>query len=167
MDIVVGSHNKAKVNAVRKAYPHQHILSAEVDSLVSDQPRSDTETKQGALNRAVACRELKHDSIGVGLEGGVTEIDGTLYLCSWGAMITQSRHQYIASGSRIPLPKEVSHRILLGEELGPVMVEYTNDHSIRHNQGAIGVFTNGVISREEMFTHVMYILKGQAMRNES
>jgi inosine/xanthosine triphosphatase len=32
---------------------------------------------------------------------------------------------------------------------------------VRKNKGAIGVFTNGQISRAEMFSHIMRLLIGQ------
>ncbi|WP_337236846.1 DUF84 family protein, partial [Salmonella enterica] len=55
--IIIASQNPAKVNAVRSAFstvfPDQEweFIGVSVPSEVADQPMSDEETKQGALNR--------------------------------------------------------------------------------------------------------------------
>ncbi|SHN04476.1 DUF84 family protein [Gracilibacillus kekensis] len=161
MIIMVGSFNKAKVNAVKNVFLDATITSVEVESGVSTQPRTDKETREGAINRAMASKDVKEDSYGIGLEGGVMQIGDQLFLCNWGALVTPSNACFTASGARIPLPNEFAKPLLNGEELGDVMQEWTTIKDIRHHQGAIGIFTNATISREEMFTHVVLLLKGQ------
>lgn len=41
------------------------------------------------------------------------------------------------------------------------MDAYTKKENVRSQEGAIGIFTNNLISRESMFTHVVQLLKGQ------
>ncbi|WP_018933607.1 DUF84 family protein [Gracilibacillus lacisalsi] len=161
MNIVVGSHNKAKVNAVKRIFTEAAIKSADVPSGVNAQPKSDMETMQGAINRAKACKQIEDDCYGIGLEGGIMQIDNQLFLCNWGVLITPRDHLYMASGARIPLPDEIAQPLLNGQELGDVMKEWTNIHDIRHHQGAIGIFTDSHVSREDMFTHVVKLLAGQ------
>ena len=43
------------------------------------------------------------------------------------------------------------------------MDDYTNMENIRHNQGAIGIFTEGLIDRKEMFEHIVKLLVGQVL----
>ena len=78
--IVVASKNPVKINAVRdafeKMFPNEvfNMEGISVSSGVSDQPISDTETLQGALNRAGnAEKENLHADFWVGIEGGIEE----------------------------------------------------------------------------------------------
>ncbi|MGN8645842.1 DUF84 family protein [Gracilibacillus sp. HCP3S3_G5_1] len=161
MKIVVGSYNKAKRKAVQCIFPEATIISADVDSQVDAQPKSDKETMQGAINRAKASKQIEDNSYGIGLEGGIMQIDNQVYLCNWGALVTPIDQLYVASGARIPLPLEVAQPLLKGKELGDVMREWTHIHDIRHHQGAIGIFTDSFVSREDMFTHIVQLLAGQ------
>ncbi|WP_077621256.1 DUF84 family protein [Sediminibacillus massiliensis] len=161
MKITVGSLNPAKVNSVRNVFPDAEIKEMDVSSKVSLQPFSDEETLEGAVNRARECASSNQSDIGIGLEGGVMEIGDELFLCNWGALVNHQGDTYLASGARIPLPTEVAEQLQKGIELGPVMDEYSQKQDVRKKEGAVGIFTNELISREEMFTHVLKLLKGQ------
>lgn len=164
LQIAVGSHNPAKVQAVKDAYAEENveILPLNVVSNVREQPFSDDETIEGAKNRARNCLNESNAQIGIGLEGGVVQTKHGLFLCNWGALaVRESSDEFIAGGARILLPDAVAKRLLAGEELGPVMDEFTNRLGIRKKEGAIGVFTNERITREEMFSHIMSMLVGQ------
>lgn len=166
MKILIGTHNKAKTRAVKKIssiyYPDAKFENKEVPSLVSDQPMSQEETRQGAINRAKQIMEGSEDALfGIGLEGGVQEIDGQLYICNWGALVTKNGQVFTATGAGVPLPQEVAEQLLAGAELGPVMDVYTNKIGIRHEEGAIGVFSSGLVNRSAMFEHIMLLLIGQ------
>ncbi|QTN00119.1 DUF84 family protein [Sediminibacillus dalangtanensis] len=161
MKIYVGSMNPAKIKAVKKVFPEDEVVEIDVASKVSLQPFSDEETMEGAVNRARECASMNPDSIGIGLEGGVMELNEELYLCNWGALISENGKTFLASGARIPLPPEVAAQLEKGIELGEVMDEYAQRQDVRKKEGAIGIFTNELVSREEMFTHVMKLLKGQ------
>ncbi|MBA9026254.1 DUF84 family protein [Peribacillus huizhouensis] len=162
--IVVGSHNPAKVQAVKNVFKGERveIISLNVASGVQDQPFSDEETIEGAINRARNGLTESDAQIGIGLEGGVVETKHGLFLCNWGALaVRESSDVFIAGGARILLPDTVANRLLAGEELGPVMDEFTNRAGIRKKEGAIGVFTNERITRADMFSHIMNMLVGQ------
>lgn len=163
MIVAVGSKNPAKVDAVRQIFQNNEdqVIALEVPSGVHSQPFSDEETIEGAINRAKACLKEPNVQIGIGLEGGVVKTSFGLFLCNWGALVVKGREPIIAGGARIVLPKEIENRLLSGEELGPVMDEYTNQKNIRKKEGAIGVFTNEAITRSQMFEHIMKMLVGQ------
>ncbi|MBX0359077.1 DUF84 family protein [Halobacillus sp. Nhm2S1] len=161
MKIYVGSQNPTKIESVKSVFPDMEVIGMEVESKVAAQPFSDEETLEGAINRARECASQNKANIGIGLEGGVMEIEDDLYLCNWGALVDGKENVYTASGARIPLPDEIKAGLEKGKELGEVMDEYTDKHDVRKKEGAIGIFTNGVIHREEMFTHVVKLLKGQ------
>jgi inosine/xanthosine triphosphatase len=132
-----------------------------VSSGVANQPFSDEETRLGAINRATHCAQSKAGVIGIGLEGGVMYIDSQLFLCNWGALVTEENQVYTASGARILLPLEIESQLKMGHELGDVMDLYTKKKEIRSNEGAIGIFTNNQISRQVMFVHIVQLLRGQ------
>lgn len=46
-------------------------------------------------------------------------------------------------------------------ELGDIMDDYSMRKEVRNKEGAIGIFTNDLISRKEMFSHIMKLLRGQ------
>jgi inosine/xanthosine triphosphatase len=153
--IGIGSTNPAKVQAVSDVYKEAEILSLKVESEVSEQPFSDEETMNGAMNRAKNCLRDSDVEIGIGLEGGVVKTEQGLFMCNWGALATNDGEVFIAGGARIPLPEVVAERLLNGEELGPVMDDFTKKANIRKKEGAIGVFTNERITRVDMFGQIM------------
>ncbi|MGM9924278.1 MAG: DUF84 family protein [Bacillus sp. (in: firmicutes)] len=163
MIIAVGSKNPAKVEAVRAVFQadSSQVIAVDVPSGVSAQPFSDEETIKGAINRAKASMAEANAHIGIGLEGGVAETPFGLFLCNWGALVAKDGKPILAGGARIALPEEIAVRLKRGEELGPVMDEYTNRQNIRKKEGAIGVFTNEAITRKGMFEHIMNMLMGQ------
>ncbi|TQS75426.1 DUF84 family protein [Ornithinibacillus gellani] len=159
--IVIGTQNPAKRKAVQLVFPDAFCSVVDAPSDVSAQPFSDEETKTGAINRALYSVKQTTGAIGIGLEGGVMEMPDGLYLCNWGAIATENEEVYTASGARIKLPAEVAVALQQGTELGDVMDEYVQQHGVRHKEGAIGIFTNQLVSRQEMFAHVLLLLKGQ------
>lgn len=161
MNIYVGSLNPAKIEAVRAVFNEHEVKGVEVETKVAAQPFSDEETMEGAVNRARECALQSKANIGIGLEGGVMEIDGDLYLCNWGALVDKKENVYKASGARIPLPDEIRSALETGKELGEIMDEYAKGHEIRKKEGAIGIFTNDAVNRSDMFSHVVKLLKGQ------
>ncbi|WP_221566438.1 DUF84 family protein [Alkalihalobacillus sp. TS-13] len=162
MIVAIGSKNPAKVQAVESVVEtlNWQVEGIKVPSQVSAQPFSDAETRKGAVNRAKACVDSGFE-LGIGLEGGVVDTPDGLFLCNWGALVTEAQITYVASGAKILLPKEISEPVRSGIELGDVMAEYTNKRDVRTQEGAIGVFTDGWITRGEMFAHIVRLLVGQ------
>ncbi|MBO0996165.1 DUF84 family protein [Bacillus sp. SD075] len=161
MKIAVGSKNPAKVSAVLGVYEEAEIISLQVESGVPEQPFSDKETMEGAMTRARNCLIHSDAELGIGLEGGVVKMGQGLFLCNWGAMATRDGEVFVAGGARIPLPGIVAEKLLDGEELGPVMDAFTRQENSSKKEGAIGVITEGRITRGEMFLHIMRMLAGQ------
>ena len=166
MKVIIGTKNKAKTAAVMSVvtphFPQASYEFVEVSSGVSEQPMSNEETRKGAINRAKASvSAVEGVTLGFGLEGGVYELDGQMYCCNWGAIALPTGEVYSCAGASFILPEEVASRVRAGEELGPVMDDFTKTADIRHHAGAIGIFTNGLIDRKEMFEHITTLLIGQ------
>ncbi len=163
MKICVASNNQAKIDAVISALSQLEmqgeVCSAAVPSGVSPQPFSIAETRAGAINRAM--KALGSSDVSIGLEGGVFDLDGTLYLCSWGALVTQRGGIFTAGGAQLPLPKEIEEPLRQGAELGPVMDVYAKEEGIRFQKGAIGILSGGKLDRVQMFAQIVVLLLGQ------
>lgn len=164
---VIASKNPAKVKAVEavleKLGREYELAKADVDSGVSAQPFSLEETRLGAINRSKSALSENVD-LAIGLEGGVYELEGQMYLCNWGALSTSDSRLYTAAGAQIPLPDGISAKLRAGHELGPVMDEFANEIGVRQHKGAIGILTAGFINRDEMFEHIVSMLVGQFIR---
>ena len=171
MNIAVGSKNRAKIKAVENTFRHigkvVSILPIDAPSKVSSMPFSDEETMKGAINRAEFCMHNHEVDIAIGLEGGVMETPSGLFLCNWGALSEKDGTTLLAGGARIRLPDLIAIRLRDGEELGPLMDEYSGQINVSSNEGAVGIFTNGLVTRDEIFGHIMKLLVGQWERNRS
>lgn len=161
MDIIIGSKNPTKVKAVQTVFSTEQVRMLDVKSEVADQPFSDEETRQGAINRAQQCASSITNTTGIGLEGGVMYVNKELFLCNWGALVTPKGDTYTAGGARIKLPEEIGNQLHHGKELGEIIDLYANKHAVRKREGAVGIFTNDLISRKDMFQHIVMLLKGQ------
>lgn len=155
LHIGVGSLNPAKLKAVEAAFD---LLDKDfsvdgifVQSGVSAQPMSDSETLYGSIHRAKQVLEQGNYNIGVGLEGGVDETAAGMVLCNWCAMIDRNGQLGIGAGVRLLLHHDLAEKIRQGHELGDVIDGYTGQKNVRRGEGTIGILTNGRISRSQMF----------------
>jgi inosine/xanthosine triphosphatase len=171
MKIYVGSTNPVKVNAVINAasetWPKVQVKGFSVESGVSEQPMSDEETKQGAINRAKAILQLADEAeiqgeiLGIGLEGGVfINEQGMMWSTVWAAVIDLENNLRTANGARFKVPTVVAERIEAGEEMGLIMADLLGDDDIKKKQGMIGVITNGFVDRTEEYTSLVKLALG-------
>ncbi len=86
--------------------------------------------------------------MGMGLEGGV-DPDGSLINCV--AVVEAGGQENLTWGVRFPLPPAVVARVLRGEELGPVMDQVSGRTESKKHLGAVGILTNGLFTRAEMW----------------
>lgn len=162
MYVGIGSENKAKVTAVQGVFAEADVKKGfNVDSGVSSQPFSDEETKTGAVNRAQSVTLHFGMDVGIGLEGGVQPMKDGLYLCNWGALADKEGHVFTASGAKILLPSFVASELYDGKELKDVMRSYVDRTGVSQSEGAVGVFTGGIVQRREMYIHILKLLYGQ------
>jgi inosine/xanthosine triphosphatase len=144
MRVAVGSLNPVKQDATAQALDDAEITTVDVDSGVPEQPRGRAETIEGAENRAAAALAATDCEYGVGIEGGVAEVEGAdgLYLVMWAA-VTDGEQWGRGGGPTLRLPTQIADRIRAGEELGPVLDDHLDTEGIARNEGAVGVLTDG------------------------
>lgn len=158
MRVAVGSGNPVKHRATVSAIGDvaSTVDRVTVDSGVSDQPMSEAETIEGAINRSERALAAGEYDIGVGIEGGVTGVETLegLYLTMWAAA-TDGDIAGQGAGPRLRLPTQVSDRVEAGEELGPVMDDILGTSGLKEEQGAAGVLTNRIMDRESALRHAV------------
>lgn len=155
MMIAIGSNNPVKITAVctivKQVWPAAQVQGVKVPSGVSSMPMDDKECIAGARGRAAAALQAMEAELALGLEGGVHPINGQLFLTGWVAAIDQDGQESVACAARLPLPLTVSQAVLSGQELGPLMDQLTGRQQTNHAEGAIGILTQGLMTRQQAF----------------
>jgi non-canonical (house-cleaning) NTP pyrophosphatase len=85
------------------------------------------------------------------LEGGVQPTGDHVFLIGWVAVIDRHGRENIASATRFPLPDEIGLAVRAGRELGPLMDEITGRQDTNRAEGAIGILTQRVMTRQQSF----------------
>lgn len=173
MRIIVGSKNPVKVGAVEEAFKKYwskcEVIGVDVASGVAAQPMSEKETMNGARQRAYVALETDLSAdYGVGVEGGVTELNptspnwtgmhggkGRLFECAWVAIVDRNGKEGLGGGLYFELPEEIALKIKNGGELGPIMSEMTGEDNVKQKMGAIGIFTKGQLDRKNAYVQIV------------
>lgn len=165
MIVNVGSKNKAKLSAVEQAlrvlFPNSSpvVKGFSVASGVPDQPMTDEQAMLGAKNRAAAALRAGGDDLadfGVGLEGGVQQINGQWFESGWIAVMDKHGHLGVGTSARYELSAKIMDRIFKGQELGDVIDDLSGQSDVRSNAGAMGILTNGILNRDICYMHGLY-----------
>lgn len=158
MNIVVGSTNTAKVEAVEeilREYPHLSgatVLGVEAASGVANQPKTLQETIEGARNRAKNVFESCDYSIGI--ESGLMEVpyskSGYMDVCV--AVIYDGNEYHVGLSSGWEFPDKEVTRLMIEEGMDMSQAinkaGLTDDPLIGSRQGAIGLLTKGRLDRK-------------------
>ena len=157
MKIAVGSTNNAKLEAARlavlKMFPKAVVVGVSVKSNVSDQPKSDKESIEGALNRARAAQKKTRADFGIGMEGGIQKIGKSWFESGWIAVVDKKGNLGLGSSARFEMSGKLAKELLSGRELRDVINELTNRTDVHETDGAMGVLTAGHLKRAEAYTH--------------
>lgn len=177
--IAVGSTRKPKLAAVREAAQQFaeawspgleiEVVGREVESGVSHTPSSRKELMLGARQRAEALEGLAHANrepwqYFVGLEGGLdvvantpeagqqsNELSRRVFLESW-AYVTDGARGHFGRSGALEIPEVLAHEVLeQGVELSVAIDRFAGAVGIRDAQGAWGVLSANLISRQEAF----------------
>lgn len=169
--VVVGSTRSPKVNAVVEALaqvrtvfpdvPHFEVHAVEVPSGVAGTPLSREEMMKGAQQRAealVALGRASHESwkYFIGLEGGLEVVhvpQGRLvFLENWAYVTDGTAKGSFGQSGAVLLPDALAKSVVDdGIELSDAIDAFANGKGIRDAQGAWGVLTSNLVSRQEAF----------------
>lgn len=156
LTVAVGSRNPVKIQAVEAAFsaiwPELEIRVAgyDVRSGISDQPMSDEESRLGAKNRAAAALAADANAAyGVGLEGGLQEIDGHWTDTQWVVIVNRAGKTGVGQSVRVQVPDKMMELIHGGMELGDVIDQVFGQTNMKQAGGYMNEVTQGVINREQ------------------
>lgn len=158
MKIIIASKNPVKINAALqgfKAVFKDTEITAEgisVASGVSDQPMSEAETMQGALNRVqVAKNEYPEADYWIGIEGGIQTYEAKMLTFAW--VYIENRDGLVGKGrsASFYLPARIVALIKEGKELGDADDIVFGDNNSKQKYGAVGILTKNIITRETLY----------------
>lgn len=173
--VIAATTNPAKIEAIRLAFIEAfditaastidgtdktipvantlHIESVDVDSGVSSQPVGIADTRTGARQRVMAARQVRPEAdFWVGIEAGIDEN----MTFSWIVIENHLQRGESRSASMI-LPEIVLQGVHKGHELGDVMANISGISNIKQQGGAIGLFTNGKLSRTQVYYQALLL----------
>lgn len=150
--VVHGSTSPSKVSAVEEIlkgyFPFAFtLMHAPIDSGVSRQPRSLTETVKGAKIRACDALIAHNGNFGIGIESGIVELPGSRSLAMELAVcaIFNGKNYSIGQSAGFEIP-----RIIMGDII-------TNEHSLTEGFASVGFISgeheHGESSLLSMLTH--------------
>jgi inosine/xanthosine triphosphatase len=169
--VAVGSTRRPKLNAVWEALSvfgpsldanaQFEVVGVEVPSGVNHTPLTRAEIMAGARQRTEALAQMARERnedwrYFVGLEGGLDVIEQNgrrlVFLENWAYVAdTAGRSAYGQSGS-ISIPAPLAAEVLdRGVELAAAIDAYAGGHGIRDAQGAWGILTRNLITRQDAF----------------
>jgi inosine/xanthosine triphosphatase len=160
--IIVASHNPVKIRAAlagfQRMFPDEEftVEGTAVESGVSEQPSTDSETYQGALNRAVNARSAVPDAdYWIGLEGGIESKNSEMESFAW--MVVQDSTGLTGKGRTATffVPPKVAELIHQGKELGEADDIVFGKTNSKQANGAVGLLTNDVIVRADYYTEAI------------
>jgi len=158
--VAIGSLNPVKVAAtlavLRRIYGDAvEVEPVTVESGVSHQPWGNEETLRGALNRAQVAQRVSGATLGIGFEGGLLEVQGSVFTCAWCACVRNDGIVGMAGGESVLLPPPVAAAVRAGAELGPAMDALTGLRNTKQKSGAIGLLTGGQLDRQVAYEHLL------------
>lgn len=171
MIVAVGSSRRPKLNAVWEALtifgpsldPDSsfELVSEEVPSGVAHTPLCRDEMMAGARNRAQTLEARARAGnlpwrFFVGLEGGLDVLSDRgrrlVFLENWAYVSDSTGYGAWGQSGSVLLPDHLAKRVVDdGIELGMAIDELANGRGIRDRQGAWGVLTKNLITRQDAF----------------
>ncbi len=163
MKIIVASKNPVKINATREGFkqvfPNNSfvVLGNAIPSGVSNQPLSDEETLQGAINRTTRARKKEPSAdFWVGIEGGSQRLKKGMETFAW-IVIQSSKKTGKARTSSFFLPKKIITLLDKGKELGDADDIVFHDVNSKQKNGVVGNLTNNVIDRTTYYVQAVIL----------
>lgn len=161
--IVTASQSPVKIEAVKrgfkKIFPDKEFIftSISAPSGVSDQPVTNEETFQGALNRAeFSFNEDPSGDFYVGIEGGIEKFQGKTEAFAWVYIKSKNKTGKARTASFF-LPEKISELIDLGVELGEADDIVFGLRDSKKKNGAVGILTKNVTDRAKYYSEAVIL----------
>ncbi len=160
--VIVASKNPVKINCVQEvltlAFPLDDFAfeGVSVSSGVGDQPMTDDETLQGAINRASNAQNLHQGDFHIGIEGGVSDDGKVMTAFAWVVILSDGKVGK-ARTSTFELPQKIAQLVRLGVELGHADDQVFRRDNSKQKDGAVGILTNGILDRTEYYKQAVLL----------
>ncbi|WP_068315891.1 inosine/xanthosine triphosphatase [Polycladidibacter hongkongensis] len=158
MLVIVGSTNPVKVRAVQRAFATVfapdalEVRGVTAASKVPDQPMGDAQTLLGARNRVADARHhVPGADFYVAPEGGIDCIGTHEFAFAWLVAEDKNGRESIGRSMTLPLPETIMSKVHAGVELGIAFDQVFGTENSKHNDGAFGVITGGLHTRESIY----------------
>lgn len=161
--VLVGSKNPVKISCTEDAFTRAFNKSFLVDGInassgVSDQPKGDQETLQGAKNRASNAREVFPEAnFWVGIEGGVDVDAYGMFAFAWIFILDKAGKTSQSKTGTFYLPKAVVDLVQEGMELGKADDQVFDKDNSKQQGGSVGILTHGVVDRTEYYRQAIIL----------
>ncbi|HVZ67694.1 MAG TPA: inosine/xanthosine triphosphatase [Patescibacteria group bacterium] len=158
MIVAIGSTNPTKITPVEEVFSHHFknvkAVGVYVSSGVSEQPMSNDEMYQGALNRAQgAIKKVKGATYGVGVEGGIHKYPYGYFENQMVVIVDKKGNVGIGASAGLILPEKIIEKIGQGKNLEQAIDELFGTKNIGEGIGMFGIMTKGVVTRAEGVKH--------------
>lgn len=161
--VICASQNPVKLEAARRAFGRMlpeaeaRVQGIAVESTVSAQPRTSEETLRGAEARASRAREIRPEAdFWLGIEGGIDEEHAAMEAFAWVVVLSPRGWGRSRSGSFL-LPPPVAELVRSGMELGEADDRVFGRRDSKRKEGAIGLLTDGVVDRTDLYEHAVVL----------
>lgn len=160
---IVASTNPVKLEGARlgleRMFPQEAwtVSGRDLPSGVADQPMSDAETLQGALNRARQARAAEPQAqLWLGIEGGIEPVGDVLRCFAWVQVLAPGCAGRSRTASH-DLPAEVARLIRAGHELGSANDRVFGRHNSKQGSGSVGLLTGDALTRSEYYAQAVLL----------
>ena len=157
LKIVVASENPVKINSALKGFQEMfpietfEIEGIDVPSGVNAQPLGNSETYQGALNRATnAKNDRPFADFWIGIEGGNIPEGNEMEVMAWVVVLSNDQTGK-ARTAGFYLPQRTIQLVREGYELGAADEIVFGIQNSKQKMGSSGLLTDNVMDRERFY----------------
>lgn len=161
--VIIASKNPVKIEACKlgfqSMFPDQvfNYEGVSVESGVSDQPLSEKETFEGAVNRTINAQNLKPEAdFWVGMEGGIAQKDEKMKAFAWIVIQGKSKRGQSCTAT-FELPAKVVELIGQGMELGEADDLVFGKSNSKQKNGAVGLLTGNALTRATYYQQAVIL----------
>lgn len=161
--VIVGSKNPVKIDSTESAFSEVFkkpflVNGINASSLVSDQPKGDKETFEGAKNRALNSKSsFPEADYWVGIEGGIAEDELGMSAFAWVYVENKSGLQGKAKTGTFYIPEGVAKLVRSGMELGHADDQFFAQENSKQEGGSVGILTHGVLDRRGYYHQALIL----------
>lgn len=163
LEKIQGNYSQEKVvKSSRLEWEKLTVVGVKTSSGVSDQPKDEHETIQGAKNRALAALQSDESAdFGIGIESGLSRVGDLSFEGGWIVVVDKKGEMGLASSNRYELRKPILDILSVkGKELSDAVTMLTGLTEVKSTLGMSGVISNGLIDRSDSYIDAVILAFG-------